>query len=178
MNWLQENWFKLALVLIIPFTSIVLVYGFVIYPENKREEEKSSNEQKEILRLATEKTAEEERVENLNQCLEESEYQESSSHLALCGDPNVGLSPRSCSAVFGGAKNVGDVIRAYNTEFPGKLPELTSLDDIENNYNQRLEIINPYWDECNCGLAKTRRDELSEEKKYRDEKCYALFGKN
>jgi len=175
MEWLSENWFKLALVLVIPMTAVVLVYGFVIYPENLRKEERVMKDIAVSLQEAADDAKEQERVDDLNTCLEESDYQETTSHLALCGDPNVGESPLSCRVVFGGAQNVGDVIRAYNTEFPGELPELESIDDLDQNFSERLDIVNVFYDKCNCGLSKNRRDELTEEKKYRDNKCYALY---
>ena len=73
MNWLSENWFKLALVLVIPMTAAVLVYGLVIYPENLRKEERVMKDIAFSLQEAADDVKEQERVDNLNTCLEESQ---------------------------------------------------------------------------------------------------------
>lgn len=183
-SFLEKNWFKLSLLVVAPVCFLILIYGFVIYPENAHRIDQEALRKQQLEEKLLAETQEKERIKNLNVCLEESEFQEFSSHLALCADPNIGRSLRDCSKVYSGTKNMTEVYFNFEKEFPGKLPEEKLLSDVgllnadlwEKNYNKRAGILNDFSETCNCGLEKTRRDELTEDKKYRDNKCYVLYG--
>lgn len=157
MDWLKENWFKLALVLVVPITAGVLVYGFVIYPENIKQQERIASERQSALEKSELEVKESKRVEDLKSCLSESESQETYAHLSYCGQDK--RSPNWCYDVFGGAENVFDVMGKF-TEFASKeYPTLESA-----------------YDACNCSLEGWIREGFEEDKKERDQLCYALHG--
>lgn len=156
MSWLNENWFKLALVLVIPITAVVLVYGFVIYPENVRQEERASAERQARIEAALTESKKEQRAESLKTCLSESESQETYAHLSYCG--NDGRSPSWCSDVYGGAKNIGEVLDNFRAS-----PVYADM-GLEDTF-----------DSCNCSLEGWIRDGFQEDKTERDTLCYSLY---
>lgn len=84
MKWLAENWFKLAIVILIPVTSIILVYGFIIYPESgkkinleqQNEESLLKIEAEEKQQLMADELAETKRQNDLNEQLLKNEEAE------------------------------------------------------------------------------------------------------
>jgi len=147
-------WFKLSLVLVIPVTAVVLVYGFVIYPESIRKEEREAAERQARSAAIEAETKEQERAENLKECLDESESQETYAHLAYCGSD--GRSPSWCSDAYGGATNFIDTIRSL-TKY---VPDMTPLEAFEK---------------CNCKLEGWIREGFEEDKVERDKLCYSLY---
>jgi len=158
MAWLQDNWFKLALVLVIPITTVVLIYGFVIYPERIRQQEKAAEQIRADFEAIQAKAREEERVENLKSCLDNSESQETYAHLAYCGSNN--RAPQWCSDVYSGAENILDVIN--------------NLKDVKT---EKYLAIEEAFDQCNCSLEGWIRDGFKEDKADKDKQCYSIFGK-
>jgi hypothetical protein len=154
--WVKENWFKLALVLVIPITALVFIYGFVIYPENIRREEKAAEQIRAEFEATQVKAKEEERVENLKLCLAESESQETYEHLAYCGENN--RSPKLCSEVFAGAENTYDVLR-----------------NLKSHDSEKRLTFDDAFEQCNCSLEGWIRDGFEEDKKERDQLCYSLY---
>lgn len=155
MNWLKENWFKLALVLVIPITSIVLVYGFVIYPESIRQTEKYEAEQKIVAEKREAEMKEELKAEDLKSCLDDSDSQKTYAHLSYCGQDS--RSPKWCTDVFGGAKDITDVMKNFRIHSPS--------DDL---------TLDKAFDQCNCSLEGWIREGFDNDKAERDKLCYAL----
>ncbi|MEK7612014.1 MAG: hypothetical protein AAB407_01610 [Patescibacteria group bacterium] len=122
MDWLKEHWFKVGILAIGVFIVWILYNAFVIQPQKAQEIEEAKIAAEEA-RIATELEMEEERKINFATCLEESEYERTTSHLALCGDPNVGEAPKTCSEVFGGTKNYAEVLISYAKVFPANKPD-------------------------------------------------------
>ena len=189
MDRLKHNWFRIGILLLLLFGILLVAYYFMAFiPQQERQERF-----REELRLAEEESKEEERQSQLSECLDESEYMRTTSHLALCADPNVGLSPRSCWDVFSGAVSSDDIIANYEITFPDVLPspedfitDPTHVGDpppyallefvTSGEFDRRAEIINEFWDECNCGLTESRRDGLDDDRNKRDEICKEKYG--
>lgn len=164
-DFLKDHWFKIAVLGVLIFIAIIIYNTMVLQPRIELNLERE--------RIVAAEQKEEERQENLENCLLDSEYQRTSSHVALCGDPNVGRSPVSCSRVFGGITNTLEAIGNFRNEFPEKISKN------EGAFEKLIEdeqLVNEFWDECNCGLEKYRRDELDEKKESRDAICFQKYG--
>jgi len=172
---------KLSISATIVISSLIL--GGFYYASQVSKQKSIENQQRiELAQIEKEKEDEllrkEEKENNLSMCLEESEYQRSTAHLALCGDPNVSKSPSSCFRVFGGTKNYANVTDNYKREFLNSFPDLpenASIEELLDNFKQREEILNKYWETCNCGLEKTRRDGLDTDRNKRDQICIQKY---
>jgi len=160
-EFMKKHWFKLSLLALGIFTVWTVYSALVIQPEKARWEETLRAE---ATRLA-EESNERLRQANLELCLSESEYQETSSHLWMCS--SIGRVQKSCGDVFGGARSIFDALNNYRTVFG---VSITQQQDIASKFETFIET-------CNCGLEKYRRDELGQEKIDRDKLCIEKYGK-
>lgn len=152
-DFLKENWFKVSIVVLVGLLVLSFSYYFVIFlPDQKR-----SIALNEELKLIQEQTQKQEKEDNLKECLEESDYQVTSSHLWQCG--SLGRSDKMCADVFGGSKSDLQSFYNYKEIFP------------ESDSDKFLG----FFEDCNCGLEKTRRDEFTKEKESRDSICFNLY---
>lgn len=170
-SFLEEHWFKSGILIIGIFIAWILYNTFVVQPQQSLDMEAQ--------RIAEEKEEEQNRKDNLATCLEESEYQRQTSHLAICGDPNVGYSKKACFDVFSGQSSYFGVLLSYRETFPDSM--LTASSDSDETERAAIiaknsDILQSFWDECNCGLEKYRRDELDLKKEKRDEICFQKYG--
>lgn len=163
-QFVRENWFKLGILLVGIIIAWIVYNALVVQPRNQARFEEG--------KVAAEKEAEQKRADSLQTCLAESEYLRSASHLALCGDPNVGRTGKSCYNVFSGATSYLDALGSYKAEFN----ELDS-DNYADNSLRIAQAFSDFRDKCNCGLEKYRRDALDTEKDKRDDICFKTYGK-
>lgn len=154
-----KHWFQLGILAVGLFIAWIAYSAFVLQPAADRQAEERA--------IVAAQTKEEERQTKLDTCLQESEYQRSSAHLALCGDPNVGRVPSSCQTIYGGATSVFEVLGNYAEYFD---TNVTKDPDFFDKYEK-------YSKSCNCGLEKYRRDEMDQAKSERDKLCLAKYGK-
>lgn len=175
-NFVKDHWFKIGVLAICLFIAWIAYDALVAQPQRALEAEE--------VRIAAELAKEEEKEENLAICLEESEFQRETAHLTLCADPNIGRVPASCGAVFGGTNNYSEVMENYERAFPDKLPPLSdfvtedslAIEAVDDFLAARNEIISPFFEACNCGLEKYRRDDLDSQREKRDELCLQKYG--
>ncbi len=179
-DFIIKHWFQLSILVVVLFITWTAYSALVLQPEKDRQEEASRQEAIKI--------AEQEKQEKLETCLAESEYERNTGHIALCGDPNIGSSPTSCRRVFGGTKNYSELLDKFSEEFPNSLPEIPDTLSLSSSEEEKYkilseivdknaQIVSNYWEKCNCGLAKYRRDELDTERKTRDTLCLQKYGK-
>ncbi len=161
-NTPKDDWFKKAIAIAILLIGASVFYYFIIFLPSEKRAEKDKEAQKEQAleaKIAEENLKEEERKQNLQICLEESEYQTTSSHLWLCS--SIGRTEKSCGEVFASSKNVFDSLANYRRIFGVE----KTVDDFDG-----------FSEKCNCGLEKYRRDEFAVEKKERDDICFKTYG--
>lgn len=172
-QFLKDNWFKISILIILVFVALIAYNVLVVQPQKVRDAEQS--------KITNEQAAEQERKDNLKTCLEESEYQRSTAHLAVCGDPNVGHSSEKCFKVFSGTSSYSQVVSKYKEIFPNSwlsIPSGASVEEMGYIFKKNDETLNDFWENCNCGLEKYRRDDLDVAKEKRDETCYKLYSPN
>lgn len=160
-DFIKKHWFQLGILAIGLFVAWIAYSSLVIQPERARQEEVA---QQEAARIAME-IKEKERQVNLEQCLAESKYGKTSSHLWMCS--SLGRTSKSCGEVFGGASSVLEAFGNYETYFETNASVDTNI----------VEKFNAYTETCNCGLEKYRRDEFDQEKSEKDKLCLVKYGK-
>ena len=162
-SFVIKHWFQLGLLAVAIFIAWLLYDVLVVKPERIHQQEITM---KITAEMAAE-TKEKERQEKLDTCLQESEYERNSAHLALCGDPNVGRAPSSCHTIYGGVTSVFEALGNYAEYFETNVKEDPDFFDKYKKYSKS----------CNCGLEKYRRDEMDQAKSERDTLCLARYGK-
>jgi len=160
-QFVSRHWFQLAILVVVFFIAWIVYNALVIQPNQARREEAAMT----IAAQLDAQTKESERQANLDQCLAESEYEKTSSHLWLCS--SLERVPKSCGEVFGGASSIFEALGNYRAHFKTTASDEPTL----------FEKFDVYIETCNCGLEKYRRDEIDQEKSERDKLCLAKYGK-
>ena len=172
----MDNVTKISLAVVV---SALIIGGFIYMSQVSKQ---NSIEKQQRVELENKNAEKEERAESLQTCLDESDYLRETSHIALCGDPNVGRSLRVCYSVFSGVSSHNEYSNEYFKEFSDKKIPLKegNLDDLAERYieqyNLENEILSEFWETCNCGLEAYRREELDDKKENRDEICFQKYG--
>lgn len=154
----MDNVNKLSLPTTILIASILLG-GFYYASQLSKQKSIEKQQQIEIDLKKEQETKEEQNKLNLQTCLDESEYQVTSSHLWLCS--SIGRTEKSCGDVFAQSKNVFDSLINYRGIF---------------GFEKTIDDFDRFSEECNCGLEKYRRDEFDTQKKDRDNICFRTYG--